>query len=178
MDNLDEQHGEEWKDTPQDDGNYESTWTIRDDITDNGKTITTSGINNVEHDNSSTTSTLARYAVMAVEQHNNTNEPQDYILVDSGAAVSVCPKDYKKEHTIHHDYNKETSLTAANGTKMVIYGKRRVDYSTLSGIEFSIDYYVCDTNNILVSTNDLAETGISTTFGKQATYRKDHVTTT
>ena len=43
----------------------------------------------------------ARYAVMAIG--DETTKKGNYILVDSGAAVSVCPENYKLDIPLHFD---------------------------------------------------------------------------
>ena len=43
-------------------------------------------------------------------------------MIDSGAAISVCPKSYRTEEVLHK--NKKTRyLLTATGQKIVIYGK-------------------------------------------------------
>ena len=115
----------------------------------------------------------AHYAVMKIG--DETTKKGNYILVDSGAAVSVCPENYKLDIPLHFDYNHDVKLRAANGTSMEIFGKRKVDYEVKCGIRFTIDYYVCNTKSVIISTNDLTENYVNTTFGKYNYIESDGV---
>ena len=114
------------------------------------------------------TTMTARYAIMGVLPETKTGQPMNYLLVDSGAVVSVCPWDYKEELGVHFNYQSDARLTAANGTTMKIYGKRRIPYWLDNGIGFTIDYYVCDTTSTIISTNCLGKENIKTTFGNES----------
>ena len=60
------------------------------------------------------------------------------LMIDSGAARSVCPESYAK-HVILSKCNDGISLVGANGGVIETYGKRRVGYRLKDGRGFSVD---------------------------------------
>lgn len=121
-----DREGDKWNNWEQ---NYDNqSWNNNGEPNFNDQRSSTTETNTVgrieiHNDNTeNTSSTTAKYAIMGVLPDNGKEQSTNYLLVDSGAAVSVCPWSYKEELGHHFDYKRGTKLTAANGTTMHIYG--------------------------------------------------------
>ncbi len=82
------------------------------------------------------------------------------LMIDAGAAHSVCPEAYAK-HVILSKSNDGISLVGANGGVIETYGKRRVGYRLKDGRGFSVDYTAAKVRRPVVSVSQAVDRGMS-----------------
>ena len=91
------------------------------------------------------------------------------MMIDSGAARSVCPESYAK-HVILSKCNDGISLVGANGGVIETYGKRRVGYRLKDGRGFSVDYTVAKVRRPVVSVSQAVDRGMSWVFSPAGSF--------
>jgi hypothetical protein len=91
------------------------------------------------------------------------------LMIDSGAARSVCPEAYAK-HVPLAKYNDGISLVGANGGVIETYGKRRVGYRLKDGRGFSVDYTVAKVRRPVVSVSQAVDRGMSWVFSPAGSF--------
>ena len=72
----------------------------------------------------------------------------DYVMVDSGAQVCVCPDDYAPDIPLQRDEYDLPELRTVNGAPIKVYGHKFVDYdletTTGGSLTITVKYYVTD----------------------------------
>ena len=82
----------------------------------------------------------------------------DHILVDSGAATHVCPKDYATQFPLEPLGASTPQLFTATDDPIQIYGIRRVYYQC-QGQPVVIPYFACDVKYPIISVSRLIDRG-------------------
>ena len=81
---------------------------------------------------------------------------RDYIMVDSGAEVNVCPLDYANEiPLIEVDEILLPTLHTVTGKPIKIIGIRLIEYQIADGHWVLVKYYVCDVDCPILGTGSL-----------------------
>lgn len=101
-------------------------------------------------------------AVNAVDMKSFTNMPYP-IIVDSGAAETVLPKDWCKQAEMVKDTSGRT-YSAANGTQIRNEGHKTVAMITRQGQWRNMTFQVCDVTKPLASVSKICENGHSVAF--------------
>ena len=98
------------------------------------------------------------------------NYPNDEIMVDSGAQLCVCPKDYPPEIPIRHlDATRKPNVSTVTGEPMTMYGYMIIDYRLASGRWMSIYFIVTDATHPIVSVSAMRKTGYGITVDHKQT---------
>ena len=82
----------------------------------------------------------------------------DHILVDSGAATHVCPKDYATQFPLEPLGASTPQLFTATDDPIKVYGIRRVYYKC-QGQPVVIPYFACDVKYPIISVSRLVDRG-------------------
>ena len=82
----------------------------------------------------------------------------DHILVDSGAATHVCPKDYATQFPLEPLGASTPQLFTATDDPIQVYGNRRVYYKC-QGQPVVIPYFACDVKYPIISVSRLIDRG-------------------
>ena len=80
----------------------------------------------------------------------------DHILVDSGAATHVCPKDYATQFPLEPLEASTPQLFTATDDPVQVYGIRRVYYQC-QGQRVVIPYFACDVKYPIISVSRLID---------------------
>ena len=86
------------------------------------------------------------------------------ILVDSGAALNVCPVRHAEENELVQDEATQTQLRTATGNQAKIYGRRNVKYDTGVG-QVSTNYTVANVHKTIWSVGKWTDNGGEVHFG-------------
>ena len=84
-------------------------------------------------------------------------------MLDSGAQVCVCPRNYAPECPLIPDPDK-IDLRTVTGKKMTIHGIRYVDYRFPAEHWMLVKYYVCDVQDPVISSSGLVANNYSIVF--------------
>ena len=98
--------------------------------------------------------------------YNCPSDPTNWIMTDSGAAVSTCPHWHAPDVPLDCTVTQEQfpSLKAANGNSLTAYGRKTVTYNLGQDFRLSVAYWVTDVSCPILATHDCSTDGLNTIF--------------
>ena len=91
------------------------------------------------------------------------------VMVDSGAAVSVCPFGHAPEIPMINQSRRAT-LRTASGAQIERAGQKTVEYDKGDGGTVNINFEVADVTRSLVAVGELQRRGMTVVMGSQGSF--------
>ena len=88
---------------------------------------------------------------------------RDEILIDSGAALHVCPWSFYDQYPVR-PHSHEISLHNADGTEIEQYGLRWILFEVVSGFYIWVQLLVCNVSHPIFSVAKFEELGVKFNF--------------
>ena len=92
----------------------------------------------------------------------------DYILIDSGAATHVCPRDYANQFPLEPCGASTPRLFAATNDEIPLYGVRKVHRKS-GNEDLMVPFYVCDVKYPVLSVTRLLDRGFQLRLAPEST---------
>ena len=113
-----------------------------------------------------------------VEEHEKMVGSIERVMVDSGAAVSVCPLGYAPEIPMTN-HSRRATLRTATGAQMEHAGQKTVEYENSDGGSVNVRFEVADVTRPLVAVGELQKRGMTVVMGPHGSFvTRGHVNET
>ena len=99
-----------------------------------------------------------------VEEHEKMVGSIERVMVDRGAAVSVCPLGYAPE-TPMTNHSRRATLRTATGAQIEHAGQKTVEYENSDGGSVNVSFEVADMTRPLVAVGELQMRGMTVVMG-------------
>jgi hypothetical protein len=99
----------------------------------------------------------------------NSVESKRYLMIDSGAARSVCPESHAR-HVPLKDRKESVQLVGANGGVIETFGDKNVGYTLKDGRNFAVQYTVAKVRRPVVSVSQAVNNGTSWVFSPAGSF--------
>ena len=111
-----------------------------------------------------------------VEEHEKMVGSIERVMVDRGAAVSVCPLGYAPEIPMTNHLRRAT-LRTATGAQIEHAGQKTVEYENSDGGSVKVSFEVADVTRPLVAVGELQKRGMTVVMGPHGSFvTRGHVT--
>ena len=111
-----------------------------------------------------------------VEEHEKLVGSIERVMVDSGAAVSVCPLGYAPEIPMTN-HSRRATLGTAIGAQIEHAGQKTVEYENSDGWSVNVSFEVADVTRPLVPVGELQKRGMTVVMGPHGSFViRGHVT--
>ena len=111
-----------------------------------------------------------------VEEHEKMVGSIERVMVDSGAAVSVCPLGYAPEIPMTN-HSRRATLRTATGAQIEHAGQKTVEYENSDGGSVNVSFEVADVTRPLVAVGELQKRGMTVVMGPHGSFvTRGHVT--
>ena len=90
-------------------------------------------------------------------------------MVDSGAAVSVCPLGYAPEIPMTN-HSRRATLRTATGAQIEHAGQKTVEYENSDGGSVNVSFEVADVTRPLVAVGELQKRGMTVVMGPHGSF--------
>ena len=91
------------------------------------------------------------------------------VMVDSGAAVSVCPLGYAPEVPMSN-HSRRATLRTASGARIEHAGQKMVEYENGDGGLVNVNFEVADVTRPLVAVGELQKRGMTVVMGPHGSF--------
>ena len=110
------------------------------------------------------------------EEHEKMVGSIERVMVDSGAAVSVCPLGYAPEIPMTN-HSRRATLRTATGAQIEHAGQKTVEYENSDGGWVNVSFKVADVTRPLVAVGELQKRGMTVVMGPHGSFvTRGHVT--
>ena len=104
-------------------------------------------------------------ALLATRGDSTYESNYDDLLIDSGAQVCVCQKDYSPEIRLLTDGGMVPEIRNVTGQLMRVYGIKFIDYQVSANHWVLVKYYVCDVEQPILSACGLTRNDYTIVMG-------------
>ena len=95
----------------------------------------------------------------SLDEHEEVVGSVERVMVDSGAAVSVCPFEYAPEIPMSN-HSRRATLRTASGAQIEHAGQKTVEFENADGDSVNINFEVADVTRPLVAVGELQRRGM------------------
>ena len=111
-----------------------------------------------------------------IEEHEKMVGSTERVMVDSGAAVPVCPLGYAPEIPMTN-HSRRATLRTATGAQIEHAGQKTVEYENSDGGSVNVSFEVADVTRPLVAVGELQKRGMTVVMGPHGSFvTRGHVT--
>ena len=111
-----------------------------------------------------------------VEEHEKMVGSIERVMVDSGAAVSICPLGYAPEIPMTN-HSRRATLRTVTGARIEHAGQKTVEYENSDGGSVNVSFEVADVTRPLVAVGELQKRGMTVVMGPHGSFvTRGHVT--